>query len=160
MIQKSWNGNSGGFGKNKNKTAPQSLPCTSSYLTVCATNCGAVLLCYLEGGLFQGAGPLVRLESDKDKIIPDHQRPLDKHAICGKQVQLLILGHGGQFVFQGKRFIFQAACIKKAAQGQPAASVPFFQLFIGGGLLQNMADRKSTRLNSSHYQQSRMPSSA
>lgn len=53
----SWNGNSGGFGKNKNKTAPQSLPCTSSYLTVCATNCGAVFALLFRRWIISGCWP-------------------------------------------------------------------------------------------------------
>ena len=91
--------------------------------------------CFVVLELFQGTGPLFWLEADKHKTIPYYQRAFDKHTVCGKQMQLFILGHGGQFVLQGKGFIFQAARVKKAAQRQTAAGVPFFQFIIGGVLL-------------------------
>ena len=70
----------------------------------------------------------------------------------------LLLALGGWWILDAKFGTTWRYYIHELTQGQfnmrPSLLPP---LLIGGGML---ADRKSTRLNSSHIQKSRMPSSA
>ena len=97
---------------------------TSGFLSFCAS---------------QQALPFGFLESGKDDIAADYDGALYEHAVCRKQTELLILGHGGKLVLQTHGFVQQTAGVEKALERQTAHFVPRFELVIAGIILLDMA---------------------
>ena len=72
-------------------------------------------------------------------------------------VLLLILSEDATFSYPVMRWLYEAGSFTSFGTFVTAVCVAVLLVIIVKSIL---TDRKSTRLNSSHYQQSRMPSSA
>lgn len=60
----------------------------------------AVFVLYLRNFLFQSRFPLGGFEADEDEVVGDKERALDEHAVCGKELELLILAHVGELFLE------------------------------------------------------------
>ena len=101
----------------------------------------------------QGGIPLIR-DAEAEQLLRDYTRPILRAAGLEKQnIQMVIINNVSfnAFVADGRRiFVFVGALTDSTTPNQ----------IIGVLAHETGQDRKSTRLNSSHIQKSRMPSSA
>ena len=77
------------------------------------------------GANLNGRFPLGRPEAGEHKIFSYSNGALDEHAIRCKQLQLLILRHVRQLIFQGERPVGKSARVEKALEGKIACLQPF-----------------------------------
>ena len=76
--------------------------------------------------------PLALAEADKDKVFPYQDGTFYQHTVCGQQLQLCLLAHGGQLVLQTQFPVLNAGGIKKFFEWKAAGLPPGPQLRCGG----------------------------
>lgn len=66
---------------------------------------------------FQTFRPLGFFEADQHEVVAHQQRALDQHPVCRKELQHLVLAHGGELILQRHGLIDETAGVTELSEG-------------------------------------------